>query len=46
MKKKVTIAIMIILFGGTGLYIFKQHSFAMVEQAVEIQTSDRYIYTT
>nr|WP_304502591.1 CocE/NonD family hydrolase [Brevibacillus daliensis] len=40
MKKKITIAIMIIvlLFGGAGLYILKQHSFAMVEQAVEIQT--------
>ena len=42
MKKKITIAIMsiVLLFGGTGLYILKQHSFAMVEQAVEIQTAE------
>ncbi|MCM3039463.1 hypothetical protein M3201_07075 [Paenibacillus motobuensis] len=40
MKKKITIAIMIIvlLFGGIGLYILKQHSFDMAQQAVEIQT--------
>ncbi|MFO1445019.1 alpha/beta hydrolase [Bacillus sp. Bva_UNVM-123] len=40
MKKKITIAIMIILFSGTGLYIFKQHSYDMVEKAVEIQTAE------
>ncbi|UNK16020.1 alpha/beta hydrolase [Paenibacillus sp. N3/727] len=40
MKKKITISIMIIvlLFGGAGLYILKQHSFDMAQQAVEIQT--------
>lgn len=40
MKKKITISIMIIvlLFGGAGLYILKQNSFNMVEQDVEIQT--------
>lgn len=38
MKKIITIAIIIILFCGTGLYILKQHSFAMIEQAVEFQT--------
>ncbi|MBE9914116.1 prolyl oligopeptidase family serine peptidase [Paenibacillus donghaensis] len=40
MKKKITISIMIIvlLLGGAGLYILKQHSFDMVEQAIEIPT--------
>ncbi|HBS43486.1 MAG TPA: alpha/beta hydrolase [Paenibacillus sp.] len=40
MKKKITISILIIvmLFGGAGLYILKQHSFDMIEQAVQIQT--------
>ncbi|OAB41881.1 alpha/beta hydrolase family protein [Paenibacillus glacialis] len=40
MKKKIMISMMIIvlLFGGAGLYILKQNSFDMDEQAVEIQT--------
>ncbi|PGB01955.1 alpha/beta hydrolase family protein [Bacillus toyonensis] len=40
MKKKLTISIVIILFCGTALYILKQHSFAMVEQTVEIKTAE------
>lgn len=42
MKKKIMISMMIIvlLFGGAGLYILEQNSFDMVEQAVEIQTSE------
>ncbi|MDR0268658.1 CocE/NonD family hydrolase [Paenibacillus sp.] len=40
MKKKIMISILIIvlLFSGAGLYILKQNSFDMTEQAVEIQT--------
>ncbi|AWX56478.1 alpha/beta hydrolase [Brevibacillus brevis] len=42
MKKKIMISMMIIvlLFGGAGLYILEQNSFNMVEEAVEIQTSE------
>ncbi|MFF2528144.1 alpha/beta hydrolase family protein [Brevibacillus sp. NPDC058079] len=42
MKKKIMISMMIIvlLFGGAGLYILEQNSFDMIEQAVEIQTSE------
>ncbi|MBH0329116.1 alpha/beta hydrolase [Brevibacillus brevis] len=42
MKKKIMISIMIIvlLFGGVGFYILEQNSFDMVEQVVEIQTSE------
>ncbi|UED72274.1 S9 family peptidase [Brevibacillus sp. DP1.3A] len=42
MKKKIMISMMIIvlLFGGAGLYIWEQNSFDMIEQAVEIQTSE------
>ncbi|NRR19910.1 S9 family peptidase [Brevibacillus sp. MS2.2] len=42
MKKKIMISMMIIvlLFGGAGLYILEKNSFNMVEEAVEIQTSE------
>ncbi|MGG4442785.1 alpha/beta hydrolase family protein [Brevibacillus fortis] len=42
MKKKIMISMMIIvlLLGGAGLYILEQNSFEMVEQAIEIQTSE------
>ncbi|BAH43848.1 conserved hypothetical protein [Brevibacillus brevis NBRC 100599] len=42
MKKKIMISIMMIvlLFGGAGLYILEQNNFDMVEQVVEIQTSE------
>ncbi|MED1783823.1 alpha/beta hydrolase [Brevibacillus fortis] len=42
MKKKIMISMMIVvlLLGGAGLYILEQNSFDMVEQAIEIQTSE------
>ena len=41
LKKKwgSSLLIILLLFGGTGTYILKQNSFDMVEQAVEISTS-------
>jgi len=40
MKKKLAISLILIvlIFGGAGLYILNQHNFDMDEQAVEIQT--------
>lgn len=40
MKKKImtSMIIIVLLFGGAGLYILRQNTFNMVEQAVEIHT--------